>query len=297
VSTLRAEQFDAVVIFTVFSQNPLAAALLAYLADIPKRLAYCRENPYHLLTNWVPDEEPYTFIRHQVRRDLDLVGTVGATTNSEQLTIHLPALDADYISLKLSSNGVDMDHRWLILHPGVSERKREYPEADWIETGKQLRELGYQVLITGTLQEKKVTERIAEGIGVNAFSIAGILTLAEFIHLIKMAPLVISVNTSTIHLAAAVQTPVIVLYALTNPQHTPWRGIGKVLPFSVHPSDHSRNEVLKFVAANYSADSVERVTPSEIIAAARAILIGPADLIPDDVLVAQTNKTLNLSAP
>ncbi|HJU06217.1 MAG TPA: hypothetical protein VJ692_13795, partial [Nitrospiraceae bacterium] len=63
---LRHEAFDAAVIFTVYSQNPLPAAFLCYLADIPLRLASCRENPYQLLTNWVRETEPDTCLRHEV---------------------------------------------------------------------------------------------------------------------------------------------------------------------------------------------------------------------------------------
>src|SRR5262249_33508011 len=55
---LRRERFDAAVIFTVYSQNPLPSAVLCYLADIPLRLTHCRENPYQLVTDWVPDPEP-----------------------------------------------------------------------------------------------------------------------------------------------------------------------------------------------------------------------------------------------
>lgn len=59
VERIRRMNFDAAVVFTVFSQNPLPAVLLAYLAGIKYRLAYCRENPYDLLSHWVPDREPY----------------------------------------------------------------------------------------------------------------------------------------------------------------------------------------------------------------------------------------------
>jgi hypothetical protein len=68
VRQISEKKFDAAVIFTVYSQNPLPTVMLAYLAGIPKRLAYCRENPYQLLTDWVPDQEPYTLIKHQVRQ-------------------------------------------------------------------------------------------------------------------------------------------------------------------------------------------------------------------------------------
>ena len=87
VQQLKNRKFDAAVIFTVFSQNPLPSAMIAYMAGIPLRLAYCRENPYELLTNWVPDKEPYSLIQHQVERDLDLVESIGATTSNLNLAL------------------------------------------------------------------------------------------------------------------------------------------------------------------------------------------------------------------
>ena len=85
IGNLRSKKFDAAVVFTVFSQNSLPAAMIAYQAGIPKILAYCRENPYGLLTDWVPDKEPYTLIRHQVERDLYLVAKVSAKVNDDRL--------------------------------------------------------------------------------------------------------------------------------------------------------------------------------------------------------------------
>ena len=55
IETLRSYAFDAAVIFTTYTQNPLPTALMLYLANIPLRLAHCRENPYQLLTHWVRD--------------------------------------------------------------------------------------------------------------------------------------------------------------------------------------------------------------------------------------------------
>src|SRR5687767_1229920 len=61
---LAARRFDAAVIFTVYSQSPLPAAYFCYQAGIPLRAAHCRENPYHLLTDWLPDPEPASMVRH-----------------------------------------------------------------------------------------------------------------------------------------------------------------------------------------------------------------------------------------
>ncbi len=247
VEVLRERNFDAAVVFTVFSQNPMPAVMLAYLADIPLRLAYCRENPYQLLTNWVPDEEPYIFIKHQVQRDLDLVATVCTITSNDHLSIQIP--DAwKAAQEKIGKRSIDLQKPWIILHPGVSELKRQYPTENWIELGKRLiADFGYQLLLTGSSTEKQLTDEIQQGIGSNAFSIAGLLSLDEFICLIKEAPLLISVNTGSVHIAAATQTPVVVLYAQTNPQHTPWKTPHQVLYFEVPEALRSKNEVLKFV--------------------------------------------------
>ncbi len=70
---MRHGGFDAAVIFTVYSQSPLPAAMLCYLAGIPRRLAHCRENPYALLSDWLREPEPQQRTRHEVERQLDLV--------------------------------------------------------------------------------------------------------------------------------------------------------------------------------------------------------------------------------
>jgi len=284
VEDLKARDFDAAVIFTVYSQSPLPAAMLAYLANIPKRLAYCRENPYGLLTDWVPDKEPYAFIRHQVRRDLELVASVGAVTANEKIALQLPSVPWQALQIILIQAGIDPDKPWLILHAGVSEKKREYPVEEWISTGKKIVEnLGYQILLTGTKGEKKITDTLEEQIGHGAFSLGGAFTLEEFIVLIHHAPLVISVNTGTIHIAAAVSTPVIVLYALTNPQHLPWTVCGRALFFNVPQNMQSKNEVIRYVNDYLIEASAHMASPDDIVSTAAKILRerGNGEVIPE----------------
>lgn len=272
--TLRSHNFDAAVIFTVFSQSPLATAMLLTLAEIPIRLAYCRENPYQLLSHWIPDEEPYTYIRHQVRRDLDLVKTIGARTDDDRIKIQTQPGVERIVKEKLLNSGIDPSRRWLVLHPGVSEEKRRYPNEKWIEAGKMISEkLHYQIIITGIENESNLAQEIAAGIGKQAFNLTGVFSLEELIVLIRLTPLLISVNTASIHLSAAVGTSVIVLYAMTNPQHTPWKATGKVLPFSIPANSQSKNEVLRFVQKNIFRDRVLAVSPQDILEAAFAMLI------------------------
>jgi ADP-heptose:LPS heptosyltransferase len=269
VRKLKAENFDAAVIFTVFSQSPLPTALLLTLAGIPRRLGYCRENPYELLTEWVPDPEPFSFIRHQVRRDLDLVKIVGASTNNEAIQIKIREGTSQIVKEKLRRHGIGDDKPWIILHPGVSERKREYPGHLWIHTGKLLTEqLACRLLLTGSAAEHAGCEEIQRGIGENAFNLAGVFSVEEFAALIQLSNLVISVNTATVHFASALQKKTIILYALTNPQHPPWKTIGKILPYSVEEHLQSKNEVLRWIQHKYYKGHYERPDPSDICHAA-----------------------------
>lgn len=270
---LRERKFDAAVIFTVFSQNPLPTAMLATLAGIPDKLAYCRENPYQLLTHWLPEEEPYRFIRHQVRRDLDQVAAVGAHVSDERITIRATSCERE-VAQKLAAAGVEATQRWVIFHPGASEKKREYPTELWIEAGKAIAStLGFQIVITGVSNENALAHEIAAGIGPSARNLAGVFSLEELITLIRQSSLLISVNTGTVHIAAAVRTKVIVLYALTNPQHAPWKAIGKVLPYSVPNDMLSRNAVLGYVQDEYFGGVQCMVWPDDIVEACYELLV------------------------
>ncbi|HEX9955902.1 MAG TPA: lipopolysaccharide heptosyltransferase II [Fibrella sp.] len=239
--------FDAAVVFTVQSQNPLPAAMLCYLAGIPRVLGYCRENPYQLMTDWVPDPEILVATRHEVERQLALVETVGCQRpDNLDLQLSLGENDRNSIRQLLESNHINFDRPWLILHPGVSEAKRRYPVDQFAQIAQTLIDNhGYQVVLTGTASEYGLAESIQTQVGSRAVNLAGQLALGQFIALIAEAPLLLANNTGPVHIAAAVQTPVVVVYAKTNPQHTPWHVPSQVLYIDV-PSDlRSRNVLLQ----------------------------------------------------
>jgi ADP-heptose:LPS heptosyltransferase len=272
VDALKLRRFDAAVIFTVYSQNPLPTAMLAYMAGIPKVLAYCRENPYGLLTDWVPDEEPHRFIRHQVRRDLDLVKTVGVNPLCENLCLHIKDVWHKVVR-KLEISGVKLNRPWLILHAGVSEEKRQYPFDLWVETGRKIiDELNAQILLTGSISESQFTDQLQRDIGEDSYSIGGLLDMEEFICLVQHSPLMISVNTGTVHIASAVGTPVVVMYAQTNPQHTPWKVPCKVLQFPVAENARSKNEVIQYVSRKLYNEEASMPQPDDIILAVKELL-------------------------
>lgn len=244
---LKKQSFNAAVVFTVQSQNPLPAAMLCYLAGIPKVLGYCRENPYQLMTNWVPDPEVLVATRHEVDRQLALVENVGCPRpNDLCLQVRVGESDLQTARKLLKRYGLDTAHPWLILHPGVSEAKRRYPADQFAAVAQTLiDEHDYQLVLTGTTDEYDLAETIRSKLGGRAINLAGKLSLGQFIALIADAPVLLSNNTGPVHIAAAVQTPVVVVYAKTNPQHTPWNVPSQVLYTNVPSELRSRNVLLQ----------------------------------------------------
>ncbi|MFL9912161.1 lipopolysaccharide heptosyltransferase II [Paraburkholderia fungorum] len=231
---LRRGSFDAAVIFTVYSQSPLPAAMLCYLAGIPRRLAHCRENPYALLTDWLREPEPQQRTRHEVQRQLDLARHVGAHTPDTRMRFSVDEADRRTLDAQLSARGVDREVGWFVLHPGATAASRRYPPERFGEVATRLvRETGAPVLITGSSSERSLVEAVirsaAPGVRTQLHDLSGALTLGELAALIERAGVLVSNNSGPVHLASALGTPVVDLYALTNPQHTPWQTPQRVL--------------------------------------------------------------------
>jgi lipopolysaccharide heptosyltransferase II len=228
---LSAGQFDAAVIFTVYSQNPLPAAMLCYLAGIPRRLAYCRENPYALLSDWLRETEPMQQVRHEVDRQLDLVGHVGAVTGDTHMRLQVPDDAHRVLGEILLGAGADPRQPWVVLHAGATAPSRRYPIERFAQAAASfIAELDCQLMLTGTTGEQALLQafigeigRIAPACLPQIFDLSGRLGLAEFAALVQDARVLVSNNSGPAHIAAALGTPVVDLYALTNPQHTPWR--------------------------------------------------------------------------
>jgi lipopolysaccharide heptosyltransferase II len=245
---LAARRFDAAVVFTTYTQSALPAALLCWLAGIPLRLAHCRENPYHLLTDWIPDPEPQLMVRHEVQRQLDLVRHAGAKPavadppagvaapagpppqKAPGLSFALQAADLASVRARLLRLGIDADRPWLLLHPGASAASRRYPPGHWARVLALLAQRsGLPVVITGSATEMELVEDIRAASGTAAHALAGQLSLGELGAALRLAAVALTNNSGPAHIAAAVGTPVVNLYALTNPQHTPWNVRSRVL--------------------------------------------------------------------
>jgi lipopolysaccharide heptosyltransferase II len=271
IAQLRQRRFDAAVIFTVYSQNPLPAALLCHLADIPLRLAHCRENPYQLLTHWVPEREPQDLVRHEVQRQLDLVATVGARIDDSRLVLSLRRDVVQQVRQRLQLSGLRLDHPWAVVHAGASAPSRRYPAESFAAVACRLySDRGCQLVFTGSQGERALVQSIQDAAGVPALSLAGSTDLEELAAVLSLAPLVVSNNTAAVHVAAAVGTPVVDLYALTNPQHGPWQ-----VPHEMLFHEVPCRNCYKSVCPHGHHDCLRLVSPDAVAAAAGRLLNHP----------------------
>jgi ADP-heptose:LPS heptosyltransferase len=81
------------------------------------------------------------------------------------------------------------------------------------------------------------------------------------------APLLVSNNTGAVHVAAAVGTPVVDLYALTNPQHQPW-----MVPHRVLFHDVPCKFCHKSVCPEGHHHCLRLVAPRQVVEAARGLV-------------------------
>jgi ADP-heptose:LPS heptosyltransferase len=124
--------------------------------------------------------------------------------------------------------------------------------------------LGHRCVVTGDSHEASLVEAVA---GARGIRLCGDLDLAALAAVIAAARLLISNNTGPAHVAAAVGTPVVDLYALTNPQHTPWMVPSRVLSYDV-----PCRWCFKSVCAEQHHLCLQGIAPTEVVDAALSLL-------------------------
>lgn len=269
IAQLKARNFDAAIIFTSFRQSSLPAAYMCYLAGIPLRLAASIDGPGSLLTTRHKHPEQ---MMHEVERGLDLVSAVGITTTERDMVLQVPPAATEAVAMFLEQK--DFRGRPLVVvHPGCSMPARTYPWKMYAQVLDLLvAQLGAYVVISGGSDEQELVARIIEATQpmsrAHLLPVAGVLPFEQFCALIQLADLTITNNTGPMHIAAALKTPVVALFALTNPpeQWGPWHVLQRQLYHEV-PCRLCYQRTCP-----YQHDCLRLVTPRMIVDAAAELL-------------------------
>ena len=209
VDELAALEIDEAIVFTSFHQSALPAALLLRLAGVPRIGAISDDYPGSLLDvrDRVPDDI------HEVERALSLASACG---------YELPPDDDGRLAVERPGE-TPLEPPYTVVHPGASVPARAWPAELHAELVEELMDDGRSVVVTGSPDERPLTAEVVGSSG--ALDLGGETSLAELADVLAGADAVVVGNTGPAHLAVAVGTPVVSLFAPVVPaaRWRPWR--------------------------------------------------------------------------
>jgi len=198
---------DCALILTSFHQSPLPLALLLRMAGVPFVGAICEDYPGSLLDvrHHVDDD------LHEVWRGLSLAQAMGFALAED---------DDDRLRV-LRPGGYPPGTGHVVVHPGASVPARAWAPERHAALVRALAREGRRVIVTGGPHERALTRHVA---GTRALDLGGRTSLGELADVLAGAACLVTGNTGPAHLAAAVRTPVVSLFAPTVPVQRwhPW---------------------------------------------------------------------------
>jgi heptosyltransferase-2 len=203
--------------------NSLKSALVPYFAGIPKRTGWRGEMRFGLLNDIrTLDKEQYPLM---IERFIALAYPANASLPKPyprpQLRIEASSRDQAVKRFEL-----ELDRPVLALCPGAEfgESKR-WPASHYAEVANVKIRAGWQVWLFGSQKDnagcEEIRERLIPGLREEAINLAGRTSLAEAIDLMSCASVAVSNDSGLMHVAAALDRPLVSVYGSTSPSFTP----------------------------------------------------------------------------
>lgn len=185
-------------------------ALVAHLAGIRRRVGYDLPDVAPFLTERVPFTPA-----HSVVMSMKLVEGWIPAVKPEQVALHFPFTSADDYDIDdlLERHGLTPDSRYICIHPGSGTWTKQWDEQRWAQVADLLAEqLEAKIFLTGKDNELPMAQRIADAMTHRPAVIAGETKVGQLAALFARAVVVLGPDSGPLHLAAAVQTPTVVLF-------------------------------------------------------------------------------------
>jgi heptosyltransferase-2 len=203
--------------------NSLKSALVPFFANIKQRTGWRGEMRYGLLNDLrVLDEKLYPLM---VER---FVALAYPPQNAAIKNFPKPQLltTAEGLQNIRDKYGLGKQRKTLVLCPGAEfGNAKQWPEEHYAAVANQKINDGWQVWILGSRNDTKTAENIFNRIDKNGqkfcINLASRTDLVETIDIIALADAVLSNDSGLMHIAAAVDTPLVVVYGSTSPAFTP----------------------------------------------------------------------------
>jgi heptosyltransferase-3 len=282
LDSMREGKFDV-----VFHTHPrFRLALITWLARIPLRVG-TGYRWYSFLFNKKVYEHRKDAQRHELEYNLNLLKAVDCPEGYEKAapTLQIPSSATESVTQLVRSLGIPQYNKIAIIHPGSGGSSRDWSAENFGELGKRIGGLAnVSVIVTGGKGEDELVKRVQSIVGHSCITIVNRLTLGEFAALAKMAALFISNSTGTIHIAAAVGTPVIGLYPHLVPLSAARWGPYTERKVIFSPLNHPLNCTRCTGEKGSYCECMNSISVDEVFATASHMLLGEQMSYTDSLL-------------
>ena len=201
--------------------NSWKSAIVPWAAGIPRRTGWRGEMRYGLLNDIRKLDK--SVLTMTVRRFVALAGDAGSILIPEilppQLKINPDDVQHALAALRLRKAA---DQPLLALCPGAEfGAAKRWPDEYYAALARQYVENGWQVWLFGSDKDRPVCDNIAAGAGGGCTNLAGSTSLAQAVDLLSLADAVVSNDSGLMHVAAALDRPLVAVYGSSDPGFTP----------------------------------------------------------------------------
>jgi heptosyltransferase-2 len=229
---LRRQRFDLAILF----QNAFEAALLTFVAGIPRRYGYATDGRSLLLSDPIARPNRAT-IGHQVDYYLNLLKPIGISGQAAQPRLFLAEQEEREMARRLAEAGVAEADAICGVNPGSTYggAKRWLPER-FAETANRLaRDYGCRIVIVGAPGEEALGHAIADRMEGKPLVLSGQTSIRELMAVIKRCRLFLTNDTGPMHMAASFGVPIVAVFGATDHRATSPLGADHVIVR--HPVD------------------------------------------------------------
>jgi len=223
---LRRRRFDLVIDL----QGLIRSGLLAFLSGAPRRVGFAdaRELAWLFYTQRVPC--PPT-ARHAVEKNLYLGRFLGLAAGPPRFPLGLTADEvAAARELLALAAGRPME-AFIAVIPGARWESKRWPAERLAQLIDAMHSEGMPpCVLLGSPEERRSTDRILAACRSRPLDLVGRTSLRELPALLSLAKLVVCHDSGPMHLAAALNRPLVAIFGPTSPQRTgPYSPLARVV--------------------------------------------------------------------
>ena len=212
---LAARNYDAVYVLP----NSLKSALVPFMAGIPQRIGFIGESRYGLIN--VRHTLDKAALPLMVERFAQLAEAPGAALPKPIFYPKIRSTAADQLKT-LTELGLERPARIVAFCPGAEYGPaKRWPAAHFASLAKSLAERGYAIWLFGSPKDHAVAEEISQLAPNLCRNLCGATSLGQAVDLLAMTDLVVCNDSGLMHVAAALDRPLVTLYGSSSPGFTP----------------------------------------------------------------------------